>query len=324
MQTPRKALRGIGAFGTLIVFILFLVLLGILWVSTGGPTRPLSHAGPFLKPPQAPSVETGLGRVQGSSFEADSAQIEDIERDGRSLLDYFFNSPGGGSDTGADSPYAKYVDLYRETATAGNPNEEYVRIETTRDLERNITVTGWVLESKTTAIKAPIGSAAQIPFLGGVSTETPVSVGPDAVIYITTGRSPNGSSFRINTCTGYFEQRQDFSPGLDRDCPDPEDEALKNPQKTGTNVACIDFMDRVSACEIFSEAIPFDVGTQCRDFILNDLTYNGCVTAHRNDPDFYKNEWRIFLNRQQELWGNTHDQIRLLDENGKLIDSITY
>ncbi|MBX9765158.1 hypothetical protein K2X83_00785, partial [Patescibacteria group bacterium] len=316
MHTPYRAVRGIGALGLLIAFILFLVLLGILWATTGGPQRPISHAGPFLKPPIAPSVQLKSGVVQGSTFEADETQIDGVRQDGESLLNYFFNSTRGGTETAAGtSPYAKFIRLSKANSYASNPNEEYILIETTRELTQNITITGWTLESRTTAIKAPIGSAAQIPLLGGISSESPVSIGPGARIYVTTGRSPNGSSFRLNSCTGYFEQRQDFSPGLERRCPDPEEEALRNPQKTGTNVACIDFIDRLSACEVYAGTIPYDVGTQCRDFILNDLTYNGCVQAHRNDPGFYKNEWRLFLNRQQELWNNTHEQIRLLDEN---------
>lgn len=323
MQSSRNAVRGIGALGALIVFILFLVFLGILWAATGGPQRPISHAGPFLKPPSAPSVQLDVGEVKGSTFEADAVQIREVKAEAGSLLNYFFNGSGG-SEPVPDSPYAGLVELSKAQAEASNPNEEYITIEASRDLKRNITITGWTLESKATSIKAPIGSAANIPLLGGVSSESPVTVGPDAIVYITTGRSPYGSSFRTNTCTGYFEQYQDFKPGLDTECPEPTDEALKNPQKAGGNVACIDFIEQVNSCEIYTNTIPYEVGSQCRDFILNDLTYSGCVSSHRNDPDFYKNEWRLFLNRQQELWNNTHDQIRLLDENGKLIGSITY
>ncbi|MBY0539595.1 hypothetical protein K2P56_04160 [Patescibacteria group bacterium] len=315
--------RGIGALGALIVFLLFLVFLGILWAATGGPQRSLSHSGPFLKPPTAPGVELKEGAVKGSTFEADGTTIREVTVEADSLLNYFFNNPKGGTNT-ADSPYANDVEIRRGNSDAANPNEEYIIIETSRSMTRNITITGWMLESRTTGIRAPIGSAAQVFMLGGVSSELPITIGPNSIVYITTGRSPNGASFRINKCSGYLEQYQDFEPGLDADCPDPADEALANPQKTGTNTACIDFIDNVRRCELYADTIPYEVGSQCRDFILNDLSYNGCVNRHRNDPDFYINEWRVFLNRQQELWNNTHEQIRLLDENGKLIGSLTY
>ena len=323
MQIGHRTLRGVGALGALIVFLLFLVLLGILWASTGGPERGLSHSGPFLKPPTAPGVQLNDGEVKGVSSQEDGTTIREVAVETDSLLNYFFNNPNGGTNV-ADSPYASDIEIRSGNADVGNPNEEYIIIETSRNLARNITITGWILESRTTGVKAPIGSAAQIFMLGGVSSELPITVGPESAVYVTTGRSPNGASFRINKCSGYLEQFQDFEPNLDVDCPNPADEALQNPQKTGTNAACIDFIENVNSCELYSDTIPYEVGTQCRDFILNDLSYNGCVTRHRNDPDFYVSEWRIFLNRQQELWNNTHEQIRLLDENGKLVGSVTY
>lgn len=323
MQARYRTERGVGALGALIVFLLFLVLLGILWASTGGPQRSLSHTGPFLKPPTAPGVQLSNGEVKGATSQEDTTTIQEVTVGADSLLDYFFKNPNGGTNT-PDSPYAKDIEIKSGNSDAGNPNDEYIVIETSRNMTRNITITGWFLESRTTGIRAPIGSAAQILFLGGVSSELPVTIGPDSTVYITTGRSPNGASFRINKCAGYLEQYQDFEPVLDTDCPEPADEALQNPQKTGANAACIDFIENVNACELYTDTIPYEVGSQCRDFILNDLSYNGCVNRHRNDPDFYKNEWRIFLNRQQELWNNTHEQIRLLDENGKLVGSLTY
>lgn len=325
MTLKRRSERGISAIGTLIAFILFLVFLGILWASTGGPERPISHAGPFLKPPSAPSVQLGIGQVQGSTFEAESTQIEDVERDTETLLTRFFNA--GSSQSGStqtDSPYAKDIVVSRANSYASDPNAEYILIETSASSARTITITGWTLESRATGIRAQIGGAAPIPLLGGVSTELPISLAPQSRVYITTGRSPIGSSFRLSTCTGFFEQYQNFDPELERSCPNPRDELFSHPEKAGNNSACIDFIDRVRSCELYTSDIPYDVGTQCRSFIQNDLTYNGCVALHRNDTDFTRNEWRIFLNRQQELWNNTHDQIRLYDESGKLVSVVTY
>lgn len=323
MKTP----RGISALGTFLFFVIFLVALGVLWVSTGGPSRSISHSSPFLKPPYSPGVNLDGKTTTGGSIEADTdTDITPPDAtEGGSLLDYFFNFRGG--STGGSkptSPYAADIQLSAGNADSSDPENEYVIISTSRKLAKTITITGWTLESKTFAIRAPIGSAAQIPVMGQIQNDIPITIGPDSEVFITTGRSPNGGSFRVNMCTGYFEQFQDYAPRLDKACLDPQEEALKNPQKTAGNVECIDFMDNLRSCELYTDDIPSGVGSSCRDFIQNDLSYNGCVTAHRNDPDFYRNEWRIFLNRQQELWVNTHDQIRLLDENGQLIASVTY
>ena len=327
MKTP----RGISALGTFLFFIIFLVALGALWVGTGGPSRSISHSSPFLRGPTVPGVSAGGTISTGGSIEADTSgggsgsNSGSSQTNSRSLLDYFFNYKNGvGGANDAASPYANDISLSSGNAQSENPDTEYVEIRTSSDLAKPVTITGWALESKTLSIRASIGSAAQIPISGQVNNDYPITLGPDSVVYISTGRSPNGGSFRINKCTGYFGQFQNFTPQLENSCPNPYDEALRNPQKTAGNTDCIDFINNLRECELYTGAIPPSAGSSCQDFIQNDLTYNGCVALHRNDPDFFKNEWRVYLNRQQELWQNNHDQIRLLDENGNLIASYTY
>jgi hypothetical protein len=79
----------------------------------------------------------------------------------------------------------------------------------------------------------------------------------------------------------------------------------------------------LAQCSVTVSAIPQNVGAACQDFILNTLSYNGCVTDHRSDPDFYKNEWRVYLNQSHELWGSV-DRIVLRDENGKVVSTLNY
>ena len=315
--------RGISALGTLFFFIIFIVLLGILWVASGGPSNPLAHAGPFLKPPKAPSVNLHTGRTTGSSFEADEGTVEVPKT--QSLLNYFLQNIRGTSvGVTPDSPYAADIELKVGNVRTSDPNMEYIVIKSSRKLAKNITMTGWTLQSQVNLIKASVSSAVAIPALGQLNSEGPVVLGPDTTLYVSTGRSPLGFSFRTNVCTGYFEQNQDFIPSLKRECPTPEDEALLKPEKVGTNAECIDFVESLRRCEIYTRPIEANIGASCREFVQNDLTYSGCTALHRNDPQFYKNEWRIFLSRQQGMWADQHDQIRLLDENGKLVAAVSY
>lgn len=329
MKTP----RGISALGTFLFFIVFLVALGFLWVSTGGPSRTMARSGPFLKPPTVPlvGVDGSIGGGKSSETDPDTniPTLPDPKNSSSgnkpiSLLDYFFNTRSGTGGGQATSPYASQIEILAGDAESGTPETEYIIIRTPRNLEKPITITGWILESKTKSIRVTIGSAASIPISGQINNDYPITLGPSSTVYITTGRSPSGGSFRTNMCTGYFEQFQDYTPRLKTECPDPEDEALKNPQKTAGSIECVDFIDNLRACELYTDTVPNSAGSLCQNFVQNDLTYNGCVAAHRNDPDFYRNDWRVFLNRQQELWVNSHDQIRLLDENGQLIASISY
>ncbi|MBI3573997.1 hypothetical protein HY090_03020 [Candidatus Kaiserbacteria bacterium] len=316
-----------------LLFIFFLVALGVAWFLTGGPGHSISHEGWFLSPPSP--LGNGQGyNVPNFSFDttvnsnpsSGNIQQQEAPTPTQSVWNYFFNYRVGlGESPRPDaSPYASMVRFSANAAKSSDPATEYVTIQTSSDLKTNLTITGWTLESGTTGIKTQIGNAAQIPFLGQVNIESPVSVGPTSTVIVTTGHSPNGTSFELNECTGYFSQFQKFTPNLRQECPKPEDELLRYPQNLAGNELCYNFVRNIRQCVLTWTEIPGNIGDACQNFILNTLSYNGCITAHKDDPDFYRREWRMFLNRDQELWRNTHDIIRLLDENGKLIGEASY
>ena len=59
-------------------------------------------------------------------------------------------------------------------------------------------------------------------------------------------------------------------------------------------------------------------------FIRNSLTYNGCAARHSWRPSFSGDTWRIFFGAPSELWSNSHDVIRLLDNEGRVVDVWSY
>lgn len=327
------------AKGDLMVVILLLIALGIGWYATGGPSRPISHSGGLFSAPwpignggnayvvpQVPlPTDEDFARAQA---EADNYTPSEgsTNNSSASIFDRFLGYRPGFSTSPdpATSPYASQIRLSSNGATASDPRQEYITISTQGSISSGITITGWSLESASSHLKVTIGSAASVPALGNLNTEAPVTITSGSVVYVTTGPSPSGSSFRTNKCTGYFEQFQDFTPRLATECPRPQDEMLLYPAQTANNPACESYVKGLQQCTLTVNAIPGNLGTSCQDFILNNLSYNGCIMAHKNDPDFSKNEWRIFINRQQELWKNTHDRILLLDENGKLVASVSY
>ena len=317
------------------LFILFIFVLGVAWVYTGGPERPIAQFGAFLEPPaplgagnayDLPSVSPTLNNLKLWSYQSQtSADIADDDATKKpSLLDYYFSFRTSEADTAADSAYTNDVTLSAGRAKDTDPKNEYIIIKTSNRLKNPMTITNWTLESVTSGIKVKIGEAARLPFLGAVNVDEAITLPAGSTVYVTTGRAPNGTSFRINQCTGYFEQFQDFSPSLQEECPDPEEEMLLFPSQTIGNDQCIDFIARLPSCTLRLTQIPPATGSLCQDFILNQLSYNGCITTHQHDAGFYKNEWRVFLNRDQELWKNTHERIRLLDQNGTLVGSVTY
>ncbi len=324
-----------GAQGGIVFVIFLIIVVGIAVVGMGGAVSPdqnllsLFSTGTTASTTEKSATDTSSDTYIASAEEETgasegSARIEE-EEERNPLLEFLgYRTATGYSSDPARSPYAAYVELDEETADDEDPGKERLVIRTEDDLAGQITVTGWRVESALTKQGVVIGSASELPFLGGASAEGPIVLHEDQELLLSTGRSPNGVSFRINKCVGYFEQFQDFSPPLPRECPSPYDEMLRYPYKTAGNEHCMDFIDGLDECTLTVTEIPPGVGGQCQDFVLNTLSYQGCITDHKNDPDFYENEWRVFLGRNQELWGNTHDRILLLDENGKLVDSVSY
>jgi hypothetical protein len=315
-----------------LLFIFFLVALGVAWFLTGGPGRPLSHAGWFLGSTlggtagiAVPSVNLpGAASSSGSSGAASPQATQ--QSTVSNLWDYFFNyQPGVGEvSSPTDSPYAPYVSLSPTDVQSSDPATEYITLRTSSSLPRSLTISGWYLQNVSTNVTVSIGDAAEIPFLGGMNSETPISVGPGSTIVVTTGQSPNGTSFRLNECTGYLGQYQTFTPSLPRECPSPQSEMLLHPQTLAGDTACRQYIATLSQCTVITGTFPSALSGSCQDFVLNDLSYNGCITEHKPDPTFYRNQWRVFLNRSQELWANDHGVIRLIDENGKLIAQASY
>ena len=310
-----------------LLFIFFLIVLGIAWFLTGGPSRTISHSGWFLNGSgiAIPSVPVTI--PDRAVYPDKQSNTEAATQNTPSAWDYFFNyKPGlGETPTPLLSPYASSVRLSRANAQASDPAQEYLVIDISRNIQSPITISGWSLVNPS-GIKATIGNAAEIPFLGQVNAQTPITLAAGSTVSVTTGRSPNGTSFRVNECTGYFEQFQAFTPALSKECPSASDEILAHPETLGGNDQCREFMDRIPRCTILLDTrnMPANVGSTCQAFIFDKLSYAGCLNAHQRDPGFYKKEWRIFLNRDQEMWKNQHDVIRLLDENDKMIAQVSY
>lgn len=308
MSTP----RGDARFDILIVIGL-LMLLGFAWVYTGGPGHynPFQN-GAFFKNPL-------LGN--GSAISVPEVPLaNEKNKTGGSQYNHFTAGSGTGT-VGTPQSYAGEVKLQVGTASLSDPKAEYIIIETSLGLKSDITITGWTLENST-GVKKTIGSATPVFVLGKANNEDPITVGPGSAIVVVTGHSPNGESFRVNECSGYLSQFQNFTPRLRAECPSPLDDMHRFVAGASNGSACANFVSGIDQCTLTTVA-PSSVGSSCQDFILNTLSYNGCVSAHKNDAGFYRNEWRVFLGSDTKLWG-VHDRIVLLDENEKVVASINY
>jgi hypothetical protein len=299
----------------LLIVILFMVALGVAWYYAGGTANDLARSGPLFGTPDTGSLSpVGIPGVKLNEADPDPV---DTGPKTTTVTNYL------GTFNEVESPYAKFVSLEKGTAESAI-GSEYLTLRVAQNAPDKITVTGWRVESTATGVSASLPQAALLPFLGSVNAPAPVTLSGGQQVFIVTGRSPNGTSFRTNKCTGYFEQFQNFTPALRLECPGAQQEADAYFTPGNYTDGCNDIVRTIGRCVYVTQSIPTSAGSACATFIQDRLSYNGCINAHKNDEDFYKKDWYLYINRDQELWRSRSERIRLLDENGKVVDVVSY
>ncbi len=277
---------------------LFLIALGVIWFAQGGPAKLTSMTSPFLQSPEInPSPDSSQN---GYSF--------------------WNNSPETiGQTSEKDSRYKGKVSLSASWASREtDPQKEYIEISASYSNKEPVSITGWTLKGKQ-GFSATIGQGAYLVYSAQLNTQGAIFLGPNDRATIVTGHSPIGTSFRLNLCTGYFNQFQDFTPTLPQECP----RISENEIPVNYPDACTDFIRSLSSCRMPLTAVPLGAGNDCTNFVSEKANYNGCVSAHKSEDNFYKPEWRIYLGRDNELWG-TRDSITLFDNEGKIVAQTSY
>ncbi len=220
------------------------------------------------------------------------------------------------------SIYKDIVDL-SFVSRSNDAKQEYVQIRVNSS-KQPINVTGWTLKSKSSGATVKIPKGTYLFFTGTPNSEEDIYLNSGDVLYLVTGISPNGASFKVNKCSGYLSQFQTFTPYLSTYCPQPRNEDLSSIPKTVNNDACLDYIDYFPSCRIQTETLPANWSYECTSFIYNKINYPSCVSTHKNDKDFYLNEWRVYLKRSEKIWKDRREEIILYDSNGKIVDTLVY
>jgi hypothetical protein len=228
------------------------------------------------------------------------------------------------------SPYAGKITI-RSVArsSSGNTKDEYIVLSTTKDVPENFHITGLILKSLATGQEIKIGDGVYLPYNNQINYKESIAVGPSNTVYIITGQSPVGYSFQVNKCSGYWNQFQSFKPNLRLNCPRIifEQNPTIPPQ---FNDACFNYVNKLGACKIHVDGTNqasdpyYQLQPECRQFIDRTAGYNNCINLYKNDEDFYRNEWRVYLNRTSTLWKAKREIIQLLDDNRKVIAQYAY
>ena len=227
---------------------------------------------------------------------------------------------GAGEQSSAAGPGVSILDY--AAARVSDPQQEYIVLYANQTNAAPIAVSGWQLRSARTGRTAPIGGGVETALTGQPASPSVIMLAPGQSAVISTGRSPVGLSFRENKCTGYLSQFQIFTPALAQRCPVPQTE-LQKQAGLASDQQCLFAAGSIAPCRSVVQP-PGAVSDACGMFLQQNFTYNGCVQAHRNDPDFGGGQWRIFLGQSTELWNNAGDKIDVLDMQGKVVASVMY
>ncbi len=291
-------------------FILLLLGLAGAWFVAGGPERG-DVSGLFLRPPAAIDPGSAFERLD---FRGASRRFEEIRKE-----------LGEAARLGELSPFRGKVELETDTSGAReeDPNREYVVLSASYANAGPVSISGWRLVTED-GEEAVIGKGVRVFESGRVPPEEPIELKPGERAIVATGRSPVGVSFGVNACTGYLEQFQDFNPSLSLQCPSPRETLDAAPDLREFDQACVDFIETMPQCEMNVRELPAIFKESCTNFIATEFSYMGCLARHRGDPNFLGSEWRVFLNRGRELWGEERDVVRLVDAEGKTVDVFSY
>lgn len=328
----------------ILIILAIVVLLGllILWVIQGGPAAAIRTAKTFLNPLSLIGGGEGSGatlrlpwqpaettRGPDMSEYLGSSAGQDTQDEGQpAVMNVGPSTAGGTADIsafGTPSPYINTIHLQRGNAEESDPSQEYLELDASALLSSPVVVSGWSLQSTLTGARVFIPEAAPVFVMGVVNSVVPITLGGNDSVFLTTGTSPFGVSFRENACSGYLLELRQFTPDLVPQCPSPRDLIPQTPSSLSTyGSACFTYIDSVPRCHFPGTALPADLSPACRSAIVNTFSYNGCVDAYRAQGSFALPTWRAYLNHTTELWNNQHDIIRLLDTQGRVVDVLQY
>lgn len=222
------------------------------------------------------------------------------------------------------SVYKDIIQMSISGRGSTDPKKEYVTLSVSSKLKNPVNITGWQLKSLSTNRSVSIGQAIPLFFSQSSNIKQDVYLKAGEKAYVVTGKgNMNEISFQVNKCSGYHSQFFSFTPSLKQQCPYLEDEPNNIPT-TPVNDSCFDFIENLPRCRIQTKPLPSEFTFECRNFILEKMTYASCVSVHKNDPDFYSKEWRLFLGRTESLWKKSREAVVLLDNEGKTVDTVEF
>lgn len=299
------------------------VIVGFFAISTGGPGL-FGGSGPIATGPESPEIRNPQPLARGSIFSIPRAPVQPP-----GAPSAVQPTPPAPALPPGVSPYRENVVISAVERSGERADQEYVIIRSqgfgrfssaAGPRPELIDVTGWRIESLRSSGAIP--RAFNIPEID--AAEQDILLPPGGEVIVLSGTPTYQRNFRENACAGYFTQSHAFRPSLSGSCADSRQDRAPLLAR-GFNGACIDAIQSVPACRTPSG--PFEVAaikSECLDYLNQNFSYVGCVKNFRDEKDFLKNTWRVFLGRPTKLFDPRHDRITLLDQQGLVVDEFEY
>lgn len=209
--------------------------------------------------------------------------------------------------TTKEIPKTPDISIIATSAKKTNPEEEYIIIKNVS--AKKIDVSNLKFVNKNNESET----------IGNAENGTAILLNPKEQAIISSGKSPISHNFKINKCSGYFNQFNKFIPNISNQCP-----AIKYLSEANKlDDACFSYLPKIKNCTM-PPSLPTSLGSSCQQFIQTHGSYVGCVADYKNDDDFDQGEWRVFFGRTSEFWAQRNETIKIMDSFGKIIAELNY
>jgi hypothetical protein len=215
------------------------------------------------------------------------------------------------------SPYFQKLDI-SSLSTQDQNQPSLITINSSLNTEEQINITGWSIENVRDKIIFPKGIEKYNPD----SNYTPkdnVIIRQGDTIYISSAQTPIGPTqiFKINKCFGYLNDLYTFPISVYRNCPSVDQKDISH-----LSDCCQEYILSAPTCDIQKDVYKVEE-SDCKTYIANNFSYQGCFIKHSQDSDFLDNQWQVYLNRNLAITGECNT-IYLRDQNGLFVDKYAY
>jgi len=218
---------------------------------------------------------------------------------------------------GLSSSYGE-VKIKKVNIKNDNFRDDYIVLMS--DNKETVNITGWVIKTNKSDFKIP-QAIKDLNNSFSIKEYSDIILNYKDEVIISMGTSPVGINFKVNKCSGYFNNSYDFYPSLKNDCPE-----LKESEYSHLKKSCRDFIKDLDKCEMPDYSNNWNVSSdsQCVNFINSNFSYSKCYLNYHYDMDFLKSEWRVFINKSSDFFDNNNDRILLKDKSGMIVDEYEY